>query len=107
MRREDPALRAAGKHRVEGMALSDDVLMLRFSPGRKETCLLVINLGAERTLASVSQPWAAPPEGQRWGTLWSSENPCYGGGGTYELDTPEGWRIPGEAAILLHPVSDE
>jgi maltooligosyltrehalose trehalohydrolase len=40
----------------------------------------------------------------QWGTLWSSEAPEYGGCGTAPLDTDENWKIPGRAAVLLHPI---
>jgi maltooligosyltrehalose trehalohydrolase len=56
-------------------------------------------------LASVSHPLAAPLRGLQWKILWSSDDPRYGGSGSYELDTAEGWRIPGEAAVLLCPGS--
>jgi maltooligosyltrehalose trehalohydrolase len=36
-------------------------------------------------------------------TVWSSEDPRYGGSGTPDLDTDENWRIPGESAVLLAP----
>jgi maltooligosyltrehalose trehalohydrolase len=38
-----------------------------------------------------------------WETLWSSEDPCYGGSGTPPLETEDSWRIPGEAAVVLFP----
>jgi maltooligosyltrehalose trehalohydrolase len=43
----------------------------------------------------------APLEHCQWVTLWSSEDPAYGGGGTPPLDTGENWQIPGHAAIVL------
>ena len=52
-------------------------------------------------LGILVQPLLAPPEGQRWEILWSSENPKYGGSGTAALETEEGWRIPGNAAVVL------
>ena len=69
-----------------------------------ETRLVIVNLGTDLDLASVAQPLIAPPDGCRWAILWSSEEPRYGGSGAAELDTPQGWRIPGEAATVLHPV---
>jgi maltooligosyltrehalose trehalohydrolase len=41
-----------------------------------------------------------PPNGRQWETLWSSEDPRYGGLGTPALDA-ERWFIPGHAALVL------
>jgi maltooligosyltrehalose trehalohydrolase len=89
--------------RLEGATLGPDLLFLRFLPAEGETALLVVNFGTSQQLASIAQPLVAPPAGSRWTIHWSSEDPRYGGGGTPDLDTPEGWRIPGEAAVLLSP----
>jgi maltooligosyltrehalose trehalohydrolase len=63
--------------------------------------LLVLNLGADLQFFPSPEPLLAPPQGMHWQTLWSSEHPDYGGRGTPELDTPQGWRIPGRAAVVL------
>jgi maltooligosyltrehalose trehalohydrolase len=39
-----------------------------------------------------------------WETLWSSEDPRYGGMGTTPLDTEDNWQIPGHAAVVLRPI---
>ena len=62
---------------------------------------------ADLRLAPAPEPLLAPPEGKRWQTAWSSEDPAYGGNGTPELDTDDGWRIPGEATVLLIAVAEE
>jgi maltooligosyltrehalose trehalohydrolase len=49
---------------------------------------------------------AAPAE-KIWQLLWSSEDIRYGGIGTPPLDTDDNWRIPGEAAVVLEPASQE
>jgi maltooligosyltrehalose trehalohydrolase len=64
----------------------------------------VVNFGRDLRRDFIPQPLVAPPAGARWRILWSSEDPRYGGNGTPELDTPDGWRIPGEAAVMLAPV---
>ncbi len=89
--------------RLEGATLGPDVLFLRFRPDSGETTLLVVNFGIDRRPPSIAQPLVAPPAENRWKIKWSSEDPRYGGSGTPELDTPEGWRIPGESAVLLSP----
>jgi maltooligosyltrehalose trehalohydrolase len=105
LRRTDQAIRESGTQRVETGTISPDALMLRYAVESADTRLLVVNFGPDLWLASLSHPLAAPPRGLRWKTLWSSDDPRYGGSGSYELDAPDGWRIPGEAAVLLYPAA--
>jgi maltooligosyltrehalose trehalohydrolase len=35
--------------------------------------------------------------------LWSSEDPRYGGDGVAPVETDEGFRFPGRAAVVLAP----
>ena len=65
---------------------------------------MVVNLGRDLRLDTVPEPLLAPPEGHFWQSLWHSEDPCYGGGGVYPLETDEGWRIPAQAAIAIAAV---
>jgi hypothetical protein len=37
--------------------------------------------------------------------LWSSEDKAYGGRGTFPPDSADGWRLVGEAAVLLAPAA--
>ena len=69
--------------------------------------LLIVNLGRDLGFASVPEPLLAPPAGQRWRTSWSSEEPRYGGGGTAPVETDEGLRLPGHAAIVLAPEREQ
>lgn len=104
LRRQDVVLGEHDASRMHGFALSADALVLRFLASSGETRLFIVNLGTDLDLESVAQPLVAPPDGCRWAILWSSEAPQYGGSGAAELDTPHGWRVPGEAATVLHPV---
>jgi maltooligosyltrehalose trehalohydrolase len=104
LRREDAVFREHDAARLHGASLGSAAFLLRFFGQESRTRLLVINFGGELYLESIAQPLVAPPEGMRWGILWSSEDPRYGGSGTPELDTCQGWHIPGEAAVALHPV---
>jgi maltooligosyltrehalose trehalohydrolase len=83
------------------------VLALRFfaPEGDREAGdrVLIVNLGRDLCLASVAEPLLAPPAGGRWRTAWSSEEPRYGGSGTAPVETEEGLRLPGHAAIVLAP----
>jgi maltooligosyltrehalose trehalohydrolase len=73
--------------------------------------LLLVNLGIDLHLDPAPEPLLAPPADSEWTTLWSSENPKYGGIGMAPLDSPprdigENWRIPGHAAVVLKPRSN-
>ncbi len=104
LRREDPVFRAQRSRGVDGAVLSNRAFVLRFFGGPSGDRLLVVNLGRDLRLDPAPEPLLAPPEGARWDILWSSEDPRYGGSGTFPLDTSENWRIPGRAAVALAPV---
>jgi maltooligosyltrehalose trehalohydrolase len=62
-----------------------------------------VNFGHDLHFDPAPEPLLAPPEYMHWETLWSSEDPCYGGFGTPPLESDDNWRIPGEAAVVLFP----
>ena len=97
LRRHDPT-------RLATATLGPDALLLRYFPFDMQTRLLLVNFGGDLRLPSIPQPLVAPPAGARWAVIWSSEDPRYGGDGAPEPDTPDGWQILGEAAVLLAPV---
>jgi maltooligosyltrehalose trehalohydrolase len=105
LRRSEPVIAAQGDGvTIDGAVLSDECLVLRFFGAERgdEDHLLVVNLGRDLALAEAPEPLLAPPEGRRWVTVFSSDDPRYGGGGTPPLDSDdEGWRLPGQAAVLL------
>jgi maltooligosyltrehalose trehalohydrolase len=86
---------------LDGAVISHRAFALRWFGSADR--LLVINLGAELILSSVPQPLLAPPTPAGWKILWSSEDAVYGGAGTAPIESDEGWRIPGQAAVLLAP----
>ncbi len=104
LRREDATFSAQKKGALDGAVLGDEALCLRFfgQPPFGDR-LLVFNLGRDLPLLAASSPLLAPPDGAVWEVLWSSEDPLYGGTGTPEMDTFNGWRIPGHAAVVLRP----
>jgi maltooligosyltrehalose trehalohydrolase len=105
LRREDPVISRQGADGLDGAVLSSGCFVLRFfSPGYGNDRLLVVNLGTEIRYDPSPEPLLGPPHGMEWEKLWSSEDAQYGGCGTPRLDTEENWRIPGQAAVLLHPV---
>jgi maltooligosyltrehalose trehalohydrolase len=103
LRRQDPILRSQRPGGVDGAVLGLDVFVLRFFAEDGNDRLLVVSLGRDLQLDPAPEPLLAPPERTRWETLWSSDDPCYGGPGTPPLEDHHNWRIPGEAAVVLAP----
>lgn len=101
LRRQDPVFRAQAA--VDGAVLAPEAFLLRFFGEDGDDRLLLVNLGPDLHLDPAPEPLLAPPEEARWTVLWSSEDPRYGGCGTYPPDTEENWRLPGQAAIALRP----
>ena len=105
LRREDEVLRNRRAGALEGAVLGPEAFVLRFFADSGKDRILIVNFGRDLHLYPAPEPLLAPPEGMRWETLWSSEEPRYGGTGTPSLETDEGWRIPGHAACALVPVA--
>jgi maltooligosyltrehalose trehalohydrolase len=113
VRREETVLSEPRGGQFDGAVLADRVLALRWFAGDPHAAdsdqraagdrLLVVNMGADLLLPTVAEPLVAPPAGALWEIRWSSEDTAYGGVGTAPLDTSDGWRIPGQAAVLLAP----
>jgi maltooligosyltrehalose trehalohydrolase len=102
LRREDAAFRAQRERGIDGAVLGDEALVVRFFADRPgDDRLLVVNLGRDLRFSPAPEPLLAPPEDRAWETLWSSEHPRYGGQGTAAIETDDGWRIPGHAAVVL------
>ncbi len=107
LRREDEIFRAQRGDRLHGAVIGPEAFVLRYF-GEDDDCrLLVINLGRDLFPNPTSEPLMAPPRGKRWEVLWYSEHPRYGGCGAPPLETNSHWRIPGRAAVVLHPVPVE
>ena len=103
LRRTDPVFSKPRAGSFDGAILGSEAFLIRWFDDRQGDRLLVVNLGADVHRSIAPEPLLAPLEGQRWDILWSSENPKYGGCGTAALETEEGWRIPGHAAVVLFP----
>jgi maltooligosyltrehalose trehalohydrolase len=103
LRRGDPVLRAPRRGDCDGAVLGAAAFVLRFFGGTEGDRLLVVNLDRDLRLDPAPEPLLAPPEGLHWEVRWSSEDPRYGGLGSPPPETEEGWRLPGQAAILLIP----
>ena len=106
LRRDDPVLSRCGSGRIiDGAVLGDEAFLLRyFDREAGADRLLLVNLGRDLQLDPAPEPLLVAPENCRWELRWSSEDPGYGGDGTPEPETAQGWRIPGHATLLLWPV---
>ncbi len=105
LRRNDPVFRTQDGN-IDGAVLGDEAFVVRFfSPPSTSASagdrLLLVNLGRDLRLDILPEPLLASPEGTRWTLLWSSEGASYGGCGTAAVETDEGWRLPGHAAVVL------
>jgi len=89
---------------VDGAVLGPEAFVLRFFGGTDGDRLLLVNLGSDLKLESVAEPLLAPLQDATWKLQWSSEAPEYEGNGTPTI-VDGGWRIPGETAVVLMPVS--
>ncbi len=104
LRKGDPCFANPRPRSVDGAVLAPDALVLRFfGESTSEDRLLLVNLGRDLNLDPAPEPLLAPPRNRKWGLLWSSEDPEYGGTGTPPLETDDNWRLPGNAAVVLTP----
>ncbi|RPJ29401.1 MAG: malto-oligosyltrehalose trehalohydrolase, partial [Planctomycetaceae bacterium] len=100
LRRTDEVFSLQGEAGIDGAVLSDAAFVLRLF-GRGTDRLLFVNLGMDLFFGPAPEPLLAPPREQHWRILFSTEEPCYGGSGTPDLELDQGWRIPAEAAIAF------
>ena len=109
LRRDTPAVRNASRARSgsDAAVLTPDAFVIRFfdpvGPGGSGDRLLLVNLGPGGPLDPAPEPLLAPPAGHRWRLAWTSDAVAYGGPGTPEPETDDGWRVPARAAVLLQP----
>jgi maltooligosyltrehalose trehalohydrolase len=107
LRREEAAFRAPRIGGVDGAVLEAEAFVLRFfgpAAGGPDDRLMMLNFGRDVHQHPAPEPLLAPPAGYRWETQWTSEDPCYGGGGTPPLDTTaDNWHVPGHTAVVLRP----
>jgi len=104
LRREDGVFGRVPAGGLDGAVLGPEAFVLRFFGDDDDDRLLVVNLGLELRYVPSPEPLLAPPGGRAWETVWSSEDPRYGGAGTPPVELPDGWRLPGHAAVALAAV---
>src|SRR5262249_45828466 len=97
-----PAFDLRKQGQVDGAVLGDEAFLLRYFHAAGDR-LLLINLGRDLHLDVLPEPLLAPPEGKHWTVLWSSDSPQYGAPGSAVFSTEEGWKIPGQSALVLKP----
>jgi maltooligosyltrehalose trehalohydrolase len=106
LRRSDPAFAAQAHRAVDGAVLGESAFVLRFFADDGDR-LLIVNLRRDLHLVVCPEPLLAPPGRSKWEVVLSTEDPAYGGSGSGPVETEaEGWRIPGEAAVVLTAVPD-
>jgi maltooligosyltrehalose trehalohydrolase len=103
LRRTDPVFGRPQPRGLDGAVLGTNAFLLRYFAEDGDDRLVLVNFGRDLELDPAPEPLLAPPEGKAWAVLWSSEDPRYGGCGTAPPETEEGWRILGEAALVLVP----
>lgn len=101
LRKGDPVFRAQKRGGIDGAVLGEGAFVLRFFGREHGDRLLVVNLGADRRCGPFPEPLLAPPEESVWRTVWSSEDPRYGGNGTPPFNSDRGPVVPGKTAIVL------
>jgi maltooligosyltrehalose trehalohydrolase len=92
---------------MHGCVLSPEAFALRWISGTTDDLLLLINLGSDVCAPSFAEPLVASPTRFGWETLWSSEDPEYGGCGRTEPESKGPWNIAGRSATLLRPRNSE
>jgi len=100
LRRTDEVFSVRGDNQLEGAVLSDRAFVLRFF-GRVQDRLIVVNLGANLHATPAPEPLLAPPRGQEWKIVFSTEDPRYGGAGLARASLEQQWRIPAHSAAVL------
>jgi maltooligosyltrehalose trehalohydrolase len=107
LRRQDPAIRVQKPGGVDGAVLAPAAFVLRFFGDDSDDRLLLVNLGRDLLLATAPEPLLAPPaEGMGWEVRWTSEDVRYGGDSAAASEGEDGWRLPGEAAVVLGPCEE-
>ncbi len=101
LRRIDPVFSNPRHRATDGAVLGQEAFVLRYFSESHGDRLLVVNLGTDLYLSPSPEPLLAPLSGKAWQVIWSSENPKYGGLGTFPPAKDDNWRIPGNAAVAF------
>ncbi|QDU20516.1 Malto-oligosyltrehalose trehalohydrolase [Urbifossiella limnaea] len=102
LRRTDAAFGPSDVRKVDGAVLGPRAFVVRYFAAAGDR-LLLVNFGTDQFLDRAPEPLLAPPVGHSWRVVWSSDDPAYGGTGTAHPEVRDGWRLPGEAALVMAP----
>lgn len=104
LREDNPAVRDPEPTRLDGAALADRTLLLRFYGDEPdEDRLLIAHWGERMDPRPLSEPLAGLPAGLRWVCRWSSEDPRYGGKGRPYRELSAPLRFQGPVAMWHAP----
>jgi maltooligosyltrehalose trehalohydrolase len=109
LRRDDAIFARQRADLMEAAALGADCLAVRYfdeAGSANADRLVIVNFGRQLAYWPCPQPLLAPPVGQSWKLIWSSEHVRYGGRGVPAVETDHGWHIPAEAAVVLAAVRE-
>jgi maltooligosyltrehalose trehalohydrolase len=104
LRRGDGVLNGSRRIGVDGSVLAEEAFYLRYFAEDGRDRLLFFNLGRDVRRGSIPDPLVAPPAGCVWRSIWSSENPRFGGSGEAPVESDDGWLVPGQSAVVLAAV---
>lgn len=105
LRRDDEVIRRQDAERLHGARLAEQAFVIRQFDDEGGDRLLIFNFGRDLRLDPCPQPLMAPPEGRRWGLIWSSEAVEYGGMGTPEFERDGVWHVMGESAVVFRAIT--
>ena len=105
LRRTDAVLSQLGTAAVtiESSAPTEHIVLVRYRSAAGER-LIVANIGSDY-LSPMNDPLLAPAPGYTWRTMWSSDEPVYGGGGAIPFAKDDRWLMTGNSATILEMVS--
>lgn len=101
LRREDLVFSAQARHRLDGAVLGSHAFVIRYYEGTGRDRLMVVNLGADLHLVPAPEPLLAPHPKGKWNLIWSSNHPQYGGRGTVNPLSEQGWHITAESTTVF------
>jgi maltooligosyltrehalose trehalohydrolase len=101
LRRKDAVLARQSRADIDGAVLCPQAFVLRYFGAHAGDRLLLLNLGCQTELATLSEPLLAAPPDESWHLVWSSDAPRYGGPGIVEPHQDGKWMLPGFSAMFL------
>jgi maltooligosyltrehalose trehalohydrolase len=99
LRRQDPVFRTCARDAMHGATLAERALLLRFFSEHGDR-LLICNLGDDLELRPGAEPLLAPPQNCEWSTLFSSDDPRYGGRGAGKVLEQGIWKLPARSTQI-------